>query len=620
MPAPAGQPSAPSKEVGGLRLTIVYDNTAYNPELTARWGFAAWIEYGDHTVLFDTGGDSPTLLGNMGKLGLDPQDIEVVVLSHNHGDHTDGLEGLLDTGIRPVVYVPASFPGSFKDKVRARTEVVEVTEPLEIYPGVHSTGEFTARIREQGLVVETTEGMVVITGCAHPGIAEMVGTAREIATGEIALVIGGFHLGDASQRRIEGILSDFREMGVRQVSPTHCTGEQAIAMFADEYGDGFVQGGVGSVVVVGPAPTGAAPEPATAGQNTSLAKSWPTGGWPTSTPEEQGMDSEMLAGMLDTIQKQEYAIDSVTVTRHGSMVADATIHPFRPDSKHIIHSCTKSIVSALIGITLDQGYIKDVQQPVVDLFPGRTVANFDTNKRAMTLEHLLTMTTGLECQDSYLYRWRGLRQMEQSEDWVQFMLDLPMAATPGTRFEYCNGASFLLSAIIQEATGMSALALAEQKLFHPLGISEVEWPANPQGISIGWGSLRMKPGDMAKIGYLYLNEGMWEGKQVVPPAWVEASTRKQIPATLEDGYGYQWWVDDSGYYMALGYAGQFIFVVPEQDMVVVFTSDLEETDFYVPQELLANWIIPAARSTTPLPDNPDGVAQLEARIQALASP
>jgi CubicO group peptidase (beta-lactamase class C family) len=125
---------------------------------------------------------------------------------------------------------------------------------------------------------------------------------------------------------------------------------------------------------------------------------------------------------------------------------------------------------------------------------------------------------------------------------------------------------------------------------------------------------------MAKIGYLYLNEGQWGGKQVVPSAWVEASTRKHISATLQDGYGYQWWIADSGIYMALGYAGQFIFIVPEKDMVVVFTSNLKTHDFYVPQRLLNGFVIPAAGSSTALPDNPEGTALLESRIKALASP
>lgn len=333
------------------------------------------------------------------------------------------------------------------------------------------------------------------------------------------------------------------------------------------------------------------------------------------------MDSEKLADMLDAIQEQGYDIDSVLVVRHGHMVLDAYVHPFGPDRKHVIHSCTKSIVSALIGIAIDQGHIEDVDQPMLDIFPERAAANRDANKEAMTLEDLLTMSTGLKCRDSYLYRWRGLNELRASGDWVQFVLDLPTAEEPGTRFEYCNSASFLLSAIIQETTGMSALAFAEEHLFGPLGITDVEWPSNPQGINIGWGELRMRSHDMAKIGYLYLNKGEWDGQQVVPAEWVEASTRQHISArTLQDGYGYQWWIAPSGTFMALGYAGQYIVVVPEKDMIVVFTSDLPEQQFFVPQELLDAFIIPAAQSSKPLPENPAGVARLTSLIGTLASP
>lgn len=332
------------------------------------------------------------------------------------------------------------------------------------------------------------------------------------------------------------------------------------------------------------------------------------------------MNSAILADMIGTIHDRGYDIDSVSVVRNGYLVVDATVYPFRPGLKHIIHSCTKSIVSVLVGIAVDRGYIESVQQPVLSFFPERAFANLDRNKEAMTLEHLLTMTTGLRCRDSYLYRWSGLNQMRASEDWAQYVLDLPMAEEPGARFEYCNGASFLLSAIIQETTGMSALGFAEQHLFGPLGISDIDWPSSPQGTSIGWGELRMLPRDAAKIGYLYLRGGLWDGDQVVPREWVEASTRKHVSATLEDGYGYQWWISDSGIYMALGYAGQFIFVVPEKNMVAVFTSNLSERDFYVPQRLLNDFIIPSAIASESLPENPEGVALLETRIRDLASP
>ena len=348
---------------------------------------------------------------------------------------------------------------------------------------------------------------------------------------------------------------------------------------------------------------------------------WPTQGWRTSAPEKQGIDSEKLADILERIKEQNVNIRSVAVIRNGYLVCDARFHPFPQDSWHIIHSCTKSITSALIGIAVDMGLIEGVDTPVLEFFPEKTAANLDENKKALTLEHLLTMSSGFEARDSYLYNWEGIRKIRMSRDWVQYMLDLPVTNAPGTKFDYSNGVSFLLSAILQQKAGENALSFAQKYLFGPLGISEVDWPSNPQGITIGWGQMRMKPLDMAKIGYLYLNKGIWEGKQVVSSAWVEASTREQVNArTLAEGYGYQWWVDKAGYYMALGYAGQYIVVLPKQNMVVVFTSALNQLSFFIPKMLLDRFILPAAESSVPLPDNPAGEKRLQSVLHAISHP
>jgi CubicO group peptidase (beta-lactamase class C family) len=333
---------------------------------------------------------------------------------------------------------------------------------------------------------------------------------------------------------------------------------------------------------------------------------WPTKGWRTMSPESQGVDSNLLENMLDTIWKKDLDIYSVLVVRNGYIVLDAYSYPTDSDRRHNIYSCAKSVASALIGIAIDKGYIKGVNQPVLDFFPLREAENLDANKEAMTLEHLLTMTTGLECRDSYLYHWEGLTQMKWRIDWVQFMIDLPMAEAPGTRFEYCNGASFLLSAILQEQTGMNALKFAEKHLFGPLGISDVNWPSNSQGITVGYGQLFMRPQDMAKIGYLYLNDGLWDGKRIISSQWIKTSTRRHIAATILPGYGYQWWIVSPGIYTAVGHQGQFIIVVPEKNIVAVFTSRLGQEDFYIPIGLLAAYIIPAMKSSTFLPKNPNG--------------
>jgi CubicO group peptidase (beta-lactamase class C family) len=332
---------------------------------------------------------------------------------------------------------------------------------------------------------------------------------------------------------------------------------------------------------------------------------WPTDGWRTSPPEEQGMDPERLTDMWAYIKEKNVRIDSVTIVRHGYLVWDAYSHSNAKNSNHDIYSCTKSFTSALVGIAIDQGYIEGVNQPVLSFFPERTITNMDARKEVLTLEHLLAMRDGLEWTEKSLNlipthdTWQ---EMKQTRDWVQFILDRPMAAEPGTRWNYNTGASHLLSVILQKTTGMPASAFAQEHLFGPLGISGVTWGADPQGRSNGGTSLRMTPRDMAKFGYLYLNEGRWDGQQIVPEAWVKASTTSHYP-TFETyfgelEYGYQWWIIPwAGYYSAIGALGQYIIVLPELDMVVVFTSNLtNDEDFFVPLLLLEIYVIPSVES------------------------
>ncbi len=239
-------------EEPSVRITIVYDNVVYDERLTGDWGFAAYIEYGDRVVLFDTGADAAILMNNMGLLGVDVDAIDVIVLSHHHHDHTGGLLGLLqETGITPAVYMPASFSAAIRDPVAALTTVVDVTDPVEIVPGIFTTGELGSGIIEQALVVDTDQGNVVVAGCSHPGIAAMVRRAQEVTGEGTALALGGFHLLSTAPDEIASLISELRDLGVQQVGPSHCTGEEAIVMFAEAYGDDYVESGVGRVIVVG---------------------------------------------------------------------------------------------------------------------------------------------------------------------------------------------------------------------------------------------------------------------------------------------------------------------------------------------------------------------------------
>jgi len=276
-------------------------------------------------------------------------------------------------------------------------------------------------------------------------------------------------------------------------------------------------------------------------------------------------------------------------------------------------------MSALTGIAIDKGYIQNVDQPITEFFPDKSVADFDDLKKTISLKNLLTMSSGLECRDSYLYRWAGLFEMRYSPDWAQYVLDLPMADAPGKKFEYCNGVSYLLSVIIQNTTKIKTLDFAREHLFDPLGITDIRWATSPQGVDIGYSEMWLTPHDMARFGWLYLNKGRWGNQRILPSAWVETSTRGHIPATIFDHYGYQWWVDSAGYYMAVGYKGQRIFVVPEKNMVAVFTGDLTGRESLISKKLLDAYIIPAASSSNSLALNPKEKARLDSLVNSVAT-
>jgi CubicO group peptidase (beta-lactamase class C family) len=348
---------------------------------------------------------------------------------------------------------------------------------------------------------------------------------------------------------------------------------------------------------------------------------YPTQAWRISTPEQQGIDSAALLKLFDEIQQKQLNIHSILIARHGVIVAEGYWYPFQPGYKHVLYSCTKSVNSALVGIAIKQGKIDGVSRRVLDFFPERTVANKDARKQAMTLEHLLTMSSGMEWYETGVPMSspnNSNRQMIQSKDWVQFVLDRPMKEEPGTRFNYNSGGSHLISAILQKTTGMNELAFAQEHLFKPLGISDVSWAADPNGIYRGEDGLELTSRDMAKIGYLFLKNGMWDGQPIVSADWVKQSSRKHIDTLDEKDYGYQWWVQPFGVYNAAGRGSQYIFVLNDLDMVIVFTSGLKAAQFDVPASLVEKFVIPATKPQA-LPENATAAA-LAARVKALGQP
>jgi len=346
---------------------------------------------------------------------------------------------------------------------------------------------------------------------------------------------------------------------------------------------------------------------------------FPTDGWRMSTPEEQGMHSENLLNMMESIKESQLAIQNVTVLRNGYIVLDAYIHPYEDGEKHQMYSVTKSVSSALVGIAIDKGFIKSVDQKVIQFFPNKEIANLDDRKKTMTLKHLLTMTSGLQANDGWEKNWAGLFEMMKSDNWTQYALNLPMESAPGERFEYYNCNSHLLLAIISETAGMKTIDFANKYLFEPLGIKNVKWDTSPEGVNTGFSGLWLEPKEMAKIGLLYLNKGKWGNKQIISSSWVEESTKPYHDSRLlGQKYGYQWWSNPAGFFSANGLYGQYIDVVPEKNLVAVITGNIEGEKMFFPFSLLKDFIIPAAASSEPLTPEPEMTANLNALVKKLA--
>ena len=237
-----------------LTVTIIYDNRVGAEGLKSAWGFACLIEGLEKTILFDTGGDGPTLLGNMAALGIEPRDIGVIVLSHAHWDHTGGLADFLDVHNGVTVYLLESFPDEIGDDSRSRgAGVIKVNGPTELCSGATLSGEMVEQggVAEQSLFLSTDSGVAVVTGCAHPGIVRTVERAKEMTGRDILVVIGGFHLFKDSDASVRGVVSRLQELEVRWAAPCHCSGDSAIQRFADAYGDAFLRCRAGIVIPVG---------------------------------------------------------------------------------------------------------------------------------------------------------------------------------------------------------------------------------------------------------------------------------------------------------------------------------------------------------------------------------
>lgn len=277
------------------------------------------------------------------------------------------------------------------------------------------------------------------------------------------------------------------------------------------------------------------------------------------------MSSLSLANAITQVQHAGTNIHSLLVIKNNHLVLDASFYPFNNTYLHDLASVTKSIVSLLVGIAIDKKFISSENEPIVRFFPEYNITN-DTLK-AVRIKDLLNMSSGFQC--SWNDGERELGEMRKSKDWVNFMLTLRFANNPGTQFSYCSGNFYLLAAILQRATQMSCHEFAQKYLFNPLGFGNSYWSKNDKGVNHGWGDLHLSIYDFAKIGCLVLNDGEWNGKQVISKQWLDnIQPLHKIQKT--EFYGYRWWIDmeNPGVVQAIGRGGQRLFIFKNRNMVI----------------------------------------------------
>lgn len=309
--------------------------------------------------------------------------------------------------------------------------------------------------------------------------------------------------------------------------------------------------------------------------------------WSVSAPEAQGMNSMILSNGIRELQQAGTNIHSLLIIRNNHVVLDAAFYPYRQQYAHDIASVTKSVMSLLIGIAIDKGFIQSEDDPVINYFPEHPVKN-DILK-SLTIKHLVNMASGFQCGPAN--KEKELNQMQEQTDWAGFMLDLPFTSKPGEKFSYCSGNFYLLSEILQRASKMKSHDFARKYLFDVLQFGKTYWDQNKKGVNHGWGDLYILPYDMAKIGSLLLQEGKWDGKQVLSAGWIQKIQPLYYYRGTES-YGYGWWLDSENPYeiQAIGRGGQRMFVLKDKNVIIVTTGggfDAGEMDNLVVNAIVA---------------------------------
>jgi CubicO group peptidase (beta-lactamase class C family) len=332
---------------------------------------------------------------------------------------------------------------------------------------------------------------------------------------------------------------------------------------------------------------------------------------PRSTPEEQGISSTAIRKFVEAAEKQIHALHSFMVVRHGHVVAEGWWAPYKAESPQGVASLGKSFTSTAVGLAIAEGRMS-LSDPVLRYFPESAPALPSANLRAMRVRDLLTMCAGHEA---------GPNVWDSTEPWTKVFLAQPVPHVPGTHFLYNPAATYMLSGIVQKVAGMSVLDYLGPRLFEPLGIEHPTWKTSPEGFTVGGWGLSLRTEDIAKFGQLYLQKGRWHGRQLIPAAWVEEATARQVsfgsdPASDKaQGYGYQFWRFPHGCYGGIGAGGQFCVVMPELDAVLAVTAGTSEMQAVM--SLLWEHFVPAMQGGA-LPADDRAWSQLTGKLQRLS--
>lgn len=336
---------------------------------------------------------------------------------------------------------------------------------------------------------------------------------------------------------------------------------------------------------------------------------------PRSTPEKQGVSSVAIRSFLEAVQGSGQEFHSLMIIRHGHVIAEGWWYPYSSKLKQQLYSLSKSFTGTAIGFAVAEGGLT-VEDKVISFFPDALPDQVSDNLAALQVKHLLSMGVG-QAADAMPF----LERSPVGTTWEKTFLSLPVVNKPGTQFLYNSGSSYMLSSIIKKVTGVSAHEYLGPRLYKPLDIIGATWTENAEGVNMGASHLRIKTEDIAKFGYLYLQKGIWNGKQVVSKDWVREASNKQIESGHYDsswgyGYGYQFWLNPPGGFRADGAYGQYSMVLPDEDAVVAITSESISTA--TTMQLVWDKLVPEMKNAAALPENAAEYIQLQQDLKALA--